>query len=422
MSREEFALVMSSHKKWNEIESKIVDVNGEGRKYFDCIKILRKQNLVLTTENMRFEGSSFAILLPNSGPYGPASNFSLSCDGDSIGAGLFETMTELKRYFVEFERARIHWELVTGQIKLVKGRFERFISYGRTMDTVKVRRWAIPTSNAAAVESFKTKMEALKYVRDNDSNVFHYSQQKLICKLIRESSHCYPGIAVDNVEFVEMVKKQLIRALLKQIIQFTMGEYTFDECGPLDEICSLINDFHLPAFYDAVYPTSDGPKAKPELKLPIVTTVLSQGSNLPINFVNLRMPDNTIQKKGGIIVNMETRTLVTEDFAKFSPVFDYTRKTNTLTGRLTDDIMKILNDESGLKVLENPDFIPMDMSPLVKLHNPFPEIVIDDMNRITETPQYSEQLIEPKSKTYIINYSENFQFSGGRFHYLSQYL
>ena len=351
---------------------------------------------------MRFESSGFSILLPNSGPYGPASNFSLSCDGDSFetaGTGLFETMTELKRYFVEFERARVHWELITGQIKLIKGRFERFIAYGRTMDTVKVRRWAIPTSDSAAVESFRSKMEALKYVRDDNTLVYKYSQQKLICKLIREASHCYPGTAADNVEFVEMVSKQLIRALLKQIILFTMGEYTFDECGPLDEICSLINDYHLPAFYDAVYPTIDGPKTKPELKLPIVTTVLSQGSNLPINFVNLRMPNDQIQKRGGIIVNMETRTLVTDDFMKFKSVFDYTKKTNTLTGRITDEIMKTLLEEPSLKVLEHPDFIPMDMSPLVRLPNPFPEIIIDEMNRITETPQYTEQLVEIKSKS-----------------------
>ena len=157
MTREEFALVMSSHKKWNEVESKVVDVGNSGRGYIDCIKVQRKQNVVLTTDNMRFEGSGFSILLPNSGPYGPASNFSLSCDGDSIGAGLFETMTEIKRYVVEFERARLHWELVTGQIGLVRGKFERYIAYGRTMDTLKVRRWGIPTSDSAALESFRSK-------------------------------------------------------------------------------------------------------------------------------------------------------------------------------------------------------------------------------------------------------------------------
>ena len=180
-----------------------------------------------------------------------------------------------------------------------------------------------------------------------------------------------------------------------------MGEYTFDECGPLDEICSLINDFHLPAHYDAVYPSMDGPKPKPELKLPIVTTVLTQGSNLPINFVNLKMDDGSVQKKGGIILNMETRTLVTNDFSKFKTVFDYTKKTNTLTGRITDDIMQMLQSEPGTKLLEHPDFVPMDMSPLVKIHNPFPEIVIDEMNRITETPEYTERLVEIKSKFHL---------------------
>ena len=424
MTREEFALVMSSHRRWNEVESRVREKGNTGRTYIDCVKVQRKQNVVLTTGNMRFESSGFSILLPNTGPYGPSSNFSLSCN-DNVGAGLFETMTELKRYLVEFERARIHWELVTGQLGLIKGKFERFITYGRTMDTVKIRKWAIPTSDSAALESFRTKMENLGYVRGDNSNIYKYSQQKLVCKLIREASHCYPGIAVDNVEFVELVSKQLVRALLKQIILFTMGEYTFDECGPLDEICSLINDFHLPAHYDAVYPSVDGPKPKPELKLPIVTTVLTQGSNLPINFVNLKLDDGSVQKKGGIILNMETRTLVTNDFSKFKTVFDYTKKTNTLTGRITDDIMQMLSGEPeikllehpdlvpvdinkvimqmllgepGTKLLEHPDFVPMDMSPLVKIHNPFPELIIDEMNRITETPQYTEKLVEIKSK------------------------
>lgn len=394
MSREEFLLVMSSHKRWNEVESKVSKPLGRG--YLDCIKTLRKQNVVLSTENMRFEGSSYSILLPNTGPHSPSANFSLSCDNDGIGAGLFETMTEIKRYVAEFERARIHWDLVMGKFGMIKGEFERFIGYGRTMDMTKVRRWCIPTSDSASLESFATKMETLKYVRDNESWAYHYSQQKLICKLIREASHCYPGVAVQNVEFVQLVEKQLTRALLKQITLFVTGEYTFDEQGPLDEICALINEFHYPAYFDSVYPTINGPKSKPELKLPIVTTVLSQGSSLPINFVNLKAQSGDMLKRGGIILNMETRTLVTDDFKKYSPVFDYTKKTNTLTGRITDEIMAILQSDAKFKILENPDFIPMDMSPLVRLPNPFPVVSINDYHVMTQSPEYREELIPVK--------------------------
>lgn len=395
MSREEFSLVMSSHKRWNEVESKVSKPLSLG--YLDCVKVQRKQNVVLVTEKMHFEGSSFAVLLPNTGPHSPSANFSLSCDGDGIGAGLFETMTEIKRYIADFERARIHWELIMGNLGLVKGDFERFISYGRTMDTTKIRRWCIPTSDSASLESFATKMETLKYVRENDSWAYQYSQQKLICKLIREASHCYPGVAVHNVEFVQMVKKQLTRALLKQINLFVTGEYTFDEQGPLDEICALINDFHFPAYFDSVYPTINGPKRKPELKLPIVTTILSQGSNLPVNFVNLKSTTGETLKRGAIILNMETRTLVTDDFRRYSPIFDYTKKTNTLTGRITDDIMRILQEDAKVKLLEHPDFIPMDMSPLVRMPNPFPVIAIEEYQTMTQSPEYSEELISVKN-------------------------
>ena len=102
-------------------------------------------------------------------------------------------------------------------------------------------------------------------------------------------------------------------------------------------------------------------------------------------------------KRGGIILNMETRTLVTDDFRKYSVVFDYTRKTNTLTGRITDDIMRVLQEEKSFKVLEHPDFIPMDMSPLVKLPNPFPIISTGASNEMNELPEYTENLIEIRS-------------------------
>ena len=154
------------------------------------------------------------------------------------------------------------------------------------------------------------------------------------------------------------------------------GEYSFDERGPLDEIGSLINEFHLPNHYDAVYPSIDGPIPKDkELKLPIVTSVLTQGPNLPINFVNLKWDDGFVKRKGGIILNMEVRSLITDDFTNHKCIVAYTRKTNTLSGRLSDETMRMLAGNPQVKILEHPDFLPIDMSPLVKIKNPFGYVV-----------------------------------------------
>ena len=61
--------------------------------------------------------------------------------------------------------------------------------------------------------------------------------------------------------------------------------------------------------------------------------------------------------------------------------------------RITDDIMKILQEDSKVKLLEHPDFVPMDMSPLVKMPNPFPIISIGDSQTMSQSPEYSEELI-----------------------------
>ena len=404
MSREEFQLVMTAHQKWNEVETKLVESEKIEREHFGHIEVQRKQNVLVNSEAMRFEISGYSILLPHLGPYAPAKNFSLSYDQNGFETGLFETMTEVKRYVTEFERARLNWELISGNLGLSEGHFERYISYGRTMDSMKVRCWSIPTSDSASLESFTSKMEALKYVPDENSWSYDFFQHKLTCKLLREASHSYPGLALDNAEFVRLIKRQLIKALLKQIIMFSSGEYTFDETGPLDQICSLINEFHLPSFYDAIYPTIDGPVPKKELKLPIVTTVLTQGAQLPVNFVNLRKKDGSLKRRGGIILNMETRTLITEDFTKYKKIFAYTRKTNTLSGWLTDDIMKLLAGDSRVRVLEHENFCPLDVSPLVKIKNPFPEIKVSN-SHISEDPRFYEEVINPNKVNIFIIYS-----------------
>ena len=82
LSREEFALLMSAHQRWNSVESELKESGMWRDDFIQCIKVQRKQLMYALNEEVNFEISEFAILLPNSGPYGPIeSSSSLSSDG-----------------------------------------------------------------------------------------------------------------------------------------------------------------------------------------------------------------------------------------------------------------------------------------------------------------------------------------------------
>ena len=102
--REEFNLIMGSHRKWNEVETLI---EGRNMLTVDRVNIERKQNVLVISDEMNFEISGYAILLPNVGP----SPISCLSTHDDPGKGLYETMIEVKRYVAVFERARINWNL-----------------------------------------------------------------------------------------------------------------------------------------------------------------------------------------------------------------------------------------------------------------------------------------------------------------------
>ena len=83
LSKEEFALIMSAHKKWNTIESELSESGPWRDDFIQCIKIQRKQLMFAQNEDLNFEISEFSCLLPNSGPYGPVEvSASLSCNGN----------------------------------------------------------------------------------------------------------------------------------------------------------------------------------------------------------------------------------------------------------------------------------------------------------------------------------------------------
>ena len=230
-------------------------------------------------------------------------------------------------------------------------------------------------------------MEQLRAHRATETWVYEYYPQFLTCQILRESSHAYPGVAVECAEFVEIVFRQLTKSLLKQVIYFTKGETAFDNWveGPLDEIARLIDEFKLPSLYSH--------NSKTELKLPLVTAVVNQGQKLPFNFVNLRKIDGKILKKGAIILNLETRAIVTNDFNKYKIIFDYTRMSMKLTGWITEEVMKSLTKDEKIAILEHQDFQCIEHSPLVKLANPFPKLKHNPIEHITETPTYDENLI-----------------------------
>ena len=393
MLPEEFALIMGCHRRWNLVDSEYVEgrdkakglsISNDG--YIKQVRGERKQCVLALNESMNFEISSFAILIPNSGPFGPVDSDSSLSFNQGLDSGLFRSLKEIKKYVAEFDRARSQWDLLSGEIGLVQGKFERHIDFGRTCDPCKIRRWKLPTSDSEAEESFRRKVQS---ILAEESTIQHKSwgqrfyRHKAMCDLLREASYCYPGLALDCKEFVELVKHHLVKCMLKQITMFTRGESLIDEIQPLQQFCDLINEFHLPTMYG---------KPSHELKLPIVTTILTQGSNLPVNFVNLVRPFRRAIKKGAVILNMETRTLVTDDFSKYKPIFDFTSRSNSLTGWITGDIMKSLTD-AKVAILEHADFKPLDVSPMVKLSNPFPVIESDLTRSAFEASDYKESKI-----------------------------
>ena len=98
-------------------------------------------------------------------------------------------------------------------------------------------------------------------------------------------------------------------------------------------------------------------------------------------------------KKGAVILNLETRTIVTDEFSKYKIIFDYTRQSMKLLGWITDEVMKTLTKDEKIAILEHEDFKAVEYSPLVRLENPFPEIKHNPIEHITETPTYYENLI-----------------------------
>ena len=90
MSKEEFALMMTAHQRWNTVESVLTESGMWKDDYIQCVKVQRKQLMFAMNNELNFEISEFAIMIPNSGPYAPVEDHtSLSCGAlqDSNSSG-----------------------------------------------------------------------------------------------------------------------------------------------------------------------------------------------------------------------------------------------------------------------------------------------------------------------------------------------